>query len=64
MAEHMSTDSKLRDRIEYLEEKLAKYDDEGVEVEVEKEPEERVDENEVEVERQLLLKDHLSDSDE
>lgn len=67
MAEHMNSETKLRDRIEYLESKLAKYDhtvrEEDVEAELAKHSIDTVEEEHVERERQQLLRHPASDSE-
>ncbi|KAI6188457.1 hypothetical protein M3Y98_00357000 [Aphelenchoides besseyi] len=67
MAEHMNSETKMRDRIEYLESKLSRYHDvvkdEDVEIELAKHKEEPIGDEQVEEERQQLLRYHPSDSD-
>lgn len=68
MAEHMSSETKMRDRIDYLESKLAKYDLND-EREIDKEHEwmdvheTEVNEEQIDAERQKLLQYQASESD-
>jgi hypothetical protein len=65
MAEHISSDTKMRDRINYLESKLEKYDM-GDHSAIEKDNDWvdiQVNEAEIEAERQKLLHSDIAESD-
>lgn len=69
MAEHMSSETKMRDRIDYLESKLTKYAINTDESTMEKDEwvdvhdDHGVNEEQIDVERQKLLQYQPSDSD-